>query len=429
MKRLTYYMSLLSLLPVTAFSQNLISSSSWNIAAGNVGIFEANGSASENIREMGTDPYGTQNILWKAVPDGGNNDDGGWNTTHFSIDNSKMYRFSIWIKKTNSTDGTTYFGVGSAQGILALSGSVNSNPYFWYGDLPALNKWYLLVGYVHASNDPSTTSYGGIYDGETGARVLGMEDFKFSTSATTAYHRTYLYYDVNTSDRQYFFNPEVYQMADNKPVGENVTSVVFNGNALFNKKVGIGTATPSGNLHIHAATPEIFITTNDWAALRGNGGMWLFGYNGTAGNEDISIGTQSGSGSRTLTLAAGGAARLKILANGNVGIGTANPNKALTVNGTIYGKEVQVDLSVPGPDYVFEKDYHLPSLEEIENYIDQNKHLPEVPSAKEMEANGISVGEMNMILLKKVEELTLYLIEMRKENERQNQLIKQILKK
>ena len=102
---------------------------------------------------------------------------------------------------------------------------------------------------------------------------------------------------------------------------------------------------------------------------------------------------------------------------GNVGIGTANPNQKLTVNGTIYGKEVKVDLSVPGPDYVFEKEYNLPSLEEIKKYIDENKHLPEVPSAKEMEANGINVGEMNMILLKKMEEMTLYMIELKKENE------------
>jgi hypothetical protein len=100
---------------------------------------------------------------------------------------------------------------------------------------------------------------------------------------------------------------------------------------------------------------------------------------------------------------------------GNVGIGSLNPNQKLTVNGTIYGKEVKVDLSVPGPDYVFEKNYQLPTLEEIKAYIDQNKHLPEVPSAAEMERNGVRLGEMNMLLLKKVEELTLYVIEQNKE--------------
>jgi hypothetical protein len=113
----------------------------------------------------------------------------------------------------------------------------------------------------------------------------------------------------------------------------------------------------------------------------------------------------------------------------NVGIGTTNPNQKLTVNGTIYSKEVKVDLQVPGPDYVFEPTYQLPSLTEIESYIKANKHLPEVPSAKEMEANGINLSEMNMLLLKKVEELTLYVIELKKENEKQDEVIKTLLKK
>jgi hypothetical protein len=97
--------------------------------------------------------------------------------------------------------------------------------------------------------------------------------------------------------------------------------------------------------------------------------------------------------------------------NGNVGIGTTNPTQKLTVKGTVYSTEVKVDLSAGAPDYVFEPTYDLKPLAEIETYIKENKHLPEVPSAKEMEANGLQLGEMNMLLLKKVEELTLHLIE------------------
>jgi Phage T4 tail fibre len=102
---------------------------------------------------------------------------------------------------------------------------------------------------------------------------------------------------------------------------------------------------------------------------------------------------------------------------GNVGIGTTSPDQKLTVKGTIHSQEVKVDLSVPGPDYVFEKSYKLPTLRQVESYIGANKHLPEVPSAQEMEKNGVNIGEMNMLLLKKVEELTLYVIELKKENE------------
>ncbi len=102
---------------------------------------------------------------------------------------------------------------------------------------------------------------------------------------------------------------------------------------------------------------------------------------------------------------------LTILPNGNIGIGSTSPTSRLSVNGTVHAEEVKVDLSVPGPDYVFEKGYPLPALEEVKAYIDEHKHLPEVPSAKEMEEEGVNVGEMEMVLLKKVEELTLYAIE------------------
>lgn len=99
---------------------------------------------------------------------------------------------------------------------------------------------------------------------------------------------------------------------------------------------------------------------------------------------------------------------------GNIGIGTQNPDTKLAVKGTIHSNEIKVDLNVPAPDYVFENDYQLKSLEEVENYITKNKHLPEIPSAKEFEKNGINVSEMNMALLKKIEELTLYVIEQNK---------------
>ncbi len=99
--------------------------------------------------------------------------------------------------------------------------------------------------------------------------------------------------------------------------------------------------------------------------------------------------------------------------NGNVGIGTgsATPDEKLTVNGKIHAEEVIVDLNVPGPDYVFEKDYNLRNLNDLQAFVETNKHLPEVPSAKTMETEGVSLSEMNMLLLKKVEELTLYLLQ------------------
>ena len=110
--------------------------------------------------------------------------------------------------------------------------------------------------------------------------------------------------------------------------------------------------------------------------------------------------------------------KMRINVSGNVGIGTANPTEKLSVNGKIRAHEIKVETA-NWPDYVFAKNYELPSLDETEKHIQKNGHLPGIPSAEEVKANGVDLGEMNAKLLKKIEELTLYLIEMKKESERE----------
>ncbi|MEP3210686.1 MAG: hypothetical protein ABJN95_15900 [Maribacter sp.] len=109
---------------------------------------------------------------------------------------------------------------------------------------------------------------------------------------------------------------------------------------------------------------------------------------------------------------------------GNVGIGTSSPDQALAVKGKIHTQEVIVDLQgAVAPDYVFYKDYPLRSLEAVQKHIDEHGHLPNIPSAQEMQDNGIELKEMNLKLLEKVEELTLYILE---QNKRIDQLESQI---
>ncbi|MFL0112805.1 T9SS type A sorting domain-containing protein [Tenacibaculum maritimum] len=196
-------------------SQNLLNPNTWTVSSGSVSGFEQNGSTAENSREYGIGPEGTNVLLWKATPDSSRNADGGWNSSYSDIDHTKTYRLVIWLKKTSSNHGTSFFGFHSPENGLRLDGTVNNNPYFWVGDLPKLNKWYMLVGFVHGSAYNSTINYGAIYDGATGQKVKEITDYKFKNTSTVLRHRVYLYYDINTTDRQYFYAPRM-EIVDGK---------------------------------------------------------------------------------------------------------------------------------------------------------------------------------------------------------------------
>jgi hypothetical protein len=180
--------------------------------------------------------------------------------------------------------------------------------------------------------------------------------------------------------------------------------------------VGIGTTTPSTRLDVSGVTTVR--NEGDGAILldlkseRG----WRFQQKGTGPSASLEFYNYGGLNKN-----------FSILTDGKVGIGTPTPDAKLTVKGDIHTQEVKVDLNgAVAPDYVFEKDYPLTTLEDLKSYIDQHKHLPEVPSAKEMEENGINLKEMNLLLLKKVEELTLHVIEQNKLIKNQNDRISKL---
>jgi len=115
----------------------------------------------------------------------------------------------------------------------------------------------------------------------------------------------------------------------------------------------------------------------------------------------------SGDGATALTSMT---ALMTVTNGGNVGIGTTTPDQLLSVAGIIHSKQVKVDL-IGWPDYVFKPKYNLLSLSQVKAYIDKNQHLPEMPSEAEVTKNGINLGEIVKLQTKKIEELTLYLIE------------------
>lgn len=108
--------------------------------------------------------------------------------------------------------------------------------------------------------------------------------------------------------------------------------------------------------------------------------------------------------------------RLVVRHDGKVGVGTDNPQSTLAVNGKITATEVEVTMN-GWPDYVFEQDYPLPSLDEVNSFVQANGHLPDVPSQQEMEGAELGLGEFSMLLLRKVEELTLYVVDLHEKNQ------------
>lgn len=187
---------------------------------------------------------------------------------------------------------------------------------------------------------------------------------------------------------------------------------------LTNGNVGIGTSNPQAKL-------ELIGSGGGSIDFRVNGRMQTGDAN-TAGGVWLNAANTLFVGQVTPTSLGfynNGDWRLIVNDQGNVGIGTQNPQAKLAVNGDIFSKKVKV-TQTGWADYVFEDSYSLPSLNQVEAFIRQHKHLPNVPSAKEVAANGLDLGDNQAILLKKIEELTLYVIE---QNKRIEQLEKNIM--
>lgn len=192
---------------------NMLDTSTWTVGAGSVSGYSQYGITSENSRVLGNDHVGNEVVLWRATPDVNGTQSGGFGSSYKNINHTKDYRLSVWMKKTNSNDGVSYLKltsyVGGVHHTLKLDGAAVNYPAFWAGDLPQLDRWYLLVGYVHKSSYSSTINQGKIYDGVTGEVVQSITDYKFKSTATNLQHRAFLYGDTNTMDRQYMYAPRM----------------------------------------------------------------------------------------------------------------------------------------------------------------------------------------------------------------------------
>lgn len=196
-------------------------------------------------------------------------------------------------------------------------------------------------------------------------------------------------------------------------------------NIYFNTgRVGIGDSNPANLLHVGKNYPGAQIVIHNQGGIGGagyemkddlSGNIWRFKSYATGGKAGFKI-RDHASLIDVITIENSSMANaIFIQEGGNVGIGgVTNPQSSLAVNGTITCKELVVTLD-GWADYVFNDNYLLSPLSEVEKFIRENKHLPGIPSEKEIIENGLTVGEMNKKLMQKVEELTLYVIELQKQ--------------
>lgn len=332
----------------------------------------------------------------------------------------------------------TVFGANGEQARRMTIGRVYYNQFHWglYGSMVLKIKSYQFKsGYVeyllmanpavNGSNMPvlyclssagvtakyvklefgNETSTGNTYEGGTNlyrdvyldadyytswfleATVTGSFELNKTTISSTEYFRMTL-----------FSTPSVTDISNFYPHQKIIQTPSENADFFLDGKVGIGTASPTDKLHVSGDNARIKLSGASHTSVElmdggtGDPGYVKTYYYGAVDNQIGINGTYFA------------------LQMGSVGIGTSSPSEKLSVNGNIRTKKLIVSQS-GWPDYVFDASYRLQPLKQVHQFITKYKHLPEMPSANEVEEKGISVGDQQALLLKKIEELTLYLIQ------------------
>lgn len=316
--------------------------------------------------------------------------------------------------RTTMTTGTSSQGRINFHDYQGPAGFIALEHNYYFGSLPRA----LILG-VNGGERLRINSAGNVGIGMTapGAPLHVFRDFGNGASGNIAIFGSKSFWTVNdweglqlgfTQLRSIYEGGSKWGLGirtgASDGIGHEVMRITGSG------KVGIGTSNPEYSLDIsgNGRFAAIGVPLQIKSTNQNDNIVQLAHMNGM--NSYLGI---NSSGAITFANASGEAV-MNVGQTGYVGIGTNTPDEMLSVNGKIRAREVKVEAA-NWPDYVFNEGYSVRSLSNLEKFIKENRHLPEVPKKAEVEAVGIDLGELNKILLKKIEELTLYLIEKDKE--------------
>lgn len=234
---------------ISIYKPTILDYNTWVLGStGSQGVFGRNGTAAENQIVLKQNPWGVEDTTWATLSNDTNSDsDGGWDVSNLSIDRTKKYRFTVWIRREDAGDGRTYFGTQGGTVANLGTETTNTNPYFRNNLLPELpsmaNNWLLWVGYVFpAGYAGSADTNSGVYS-LNGTKLISNTDYKWTQTATVGGHRTYLYYSTAINEKQWWYRPRMEIVDGSEPSISELLNGYENGN-IYNANVNAtGTVT------------------------------------------------------------------------------------------------------------------------------------------------------------------------------------------
>lgn len=219
----------------------------WHTGTGNDGKYLMMGTNAENERDVAESPFNMPDVVWKCISTANSNIDGGFEAVNIPIYNTYTYRYSIWVKQMQK-DG--YITFGCDPNTMEVGTEVVSDGIFWAGDVPEINKWYLLVGYINGSEDNTGAKKdSGVWDPETGRRILNINNFKTfkyrSTDETQSY-RCWQSYALGVGTEVQFWGqrmdicdntePSISEILKQAATGVPARKVTIQGDQMFKYK-------------------------------------------------------------------------------------------------------------------------------------------------------------------------------------------------